>query len=517
MRLHRWIIGILCVLPVAAHAQSDWIDELPTVTSVAHAVTDQLKVDTAKWRFEERGVALKDDDDLYAVYMVGTFMLLRQIILYKYQEEATLTPERQAKLRNAVASYLEAELLIGRGIGKRRGYLTTAQKCRDLDCHRRWFKLGVHGVLSASYRARILKQLFCDPERATELDRLAQSYATRAPYMRSPAETLTVEPEFAGVAAAGCDAYGGDADRNGLCDNWRNTPQNPPLTSTSACGAAMRPHPLELSCGKVVAETRWVQVKTGVRGRQGDQCETKSFKFKDCEDRLLSFQGPSGPGCSIEDGISIHVKCASGHVVQFISREFWKRGTPDSQEPDHNLEKGCYGAAPYAPDPGDPSVSIQACYKKTDNLKQRNWRTDSLSVTQTKKDGDPYSERCKDKDPYYEAGKNKDPYYEVGGSYVVSRDSMTTLDAPNAPGFDPQRYLVARIVGKSFAVCECKVVAVVDWQREYDAGKQRAPFYADIKIRDPDPAEIEKFQSISTAQDFQAWPFAEEECSKCAR
>ena len=497
MRLYSWIIGIQCVLPVAAHAQSDWIDELPTVTAVAHAVTDQLKVDTANWRFEERGVALKDDDDLYAVYMVGTLMLLRQIILYKYQEEATLTPELQAKLRNAVASYLEAELLIGQGIGKRRGYLTTAQKCRDLDCHRRWFKLGVHGVSSAAYRARIFKRLFCDPERATELDRLAQSYATRAPYMRSPAETLTIEPEFAGVAPAGCDAYGDDADRNALCDNWRNTPQNPPLSSTSACGAAMRPHPLELSCGKVVAENRWVQVKTGVRGRQGDVCETKDLRIKDCEHRVQALRVQSGPGCGIQDGISIHVKCASGHVVQFISREYWKRGTPDSEKPDHNLEKGSYGAAPYTSDPGDPSVSIQACYAKTEDLQQRNWRTDSLSATETNKD--------------------KDPYYEVGGSYVASRDSMTTLDAPSAPGFDPQKYLVARIVGKSYAVCDCKVVAVVDWQREYDAGSPSAPFYADIKLSDPDSADIEKFQSISAAQGFRAWPFAPEECGKCAR
>ena len=59
MRLHCWIIGVLCVSPVAAHAQSDWIDELPTVTAVAYAVTDQLKVHTANWRFAERGSSSK--------------------------------------------------------------------------------------------------------------------------------------------------------------------------------------------------------------------------------------------------------------------------------------------------------------------------------------------------------------------------------------------------------------------------------------------------------------------------
>jgi hypothetical protein len=259
----------------------------------------------------------------------------------------------------------------------------------------------------------------------------------------------------------------------------------------------MRPHPLELSCGKVVAENRWVQVRTGVSGRQGDQCETKDFKLKDCERRVQAMKVQSGAGCGIERGISIRVKCASGHVVQFISREYWKRGTPDSQSPDQNLEKGLYGGAPYTSDPGDPSVSVQACYAKTDDLLHRNWRTDSLSVTQT--------------------GKDKDPYYEAGGSYVASGDSMTTLDAPSVSGFDPQKYLVARIVGKSFAVCDCKVVAVVDWQREYDAGSPSDPFYAGIKLADPDSAEIEKFQSISTTQGFKAWPFPPEECGKCAR
>jgi len=241
----------------------------------------------------------------------------------------------------------------------------------------------------------------------------------------------------------------------------------------------------------------------------------------DCERRVVSFEGPVGPGCTIEDGISIRVKCASGHVVQFISREYWKRGTPDSQG-DDRLDKGCYGASPSTPARGDSSLSIQACYKKTEKLAQRNWRTDSLSVTQTNREKDPDDERCKDAGPYDEFGKERDPYYEVGGSYTASRDSMTTLDAPNVPGFDPRKYLVARVVGKSFAVCECNVVAVVDWQREYDAGaydapdKPHVPFYAEIKLRDPDPAEVEKFQSISRTQGFKPWPFPQEECSKCA-
>ena len=217
-------VALLTLLSLAARAaDSDWIDELPTVTTVAHAVAEQLKVDTADWRIDLRGIAVKDDDDLFAVYMVGTLVLMRQIILYKYQGEESLTPERDAKLRCVVAGYLEAELYIGEWVGKRRGYLTTGQKCKDDDCYRRWFRMGISNVRSASYRGRILPRLFPNhPARAAELDQLAQSYAVRAPYLPSPAETLQMEPEAAGLAPAGCSMYGGDANRNGICDHWQD-------------------------------------------------------------------------------------------------------------------------------------------------------------------------------------------------------------------------------------------------------------------------------------------------------
>ena len=50
----------------------------------------------------------------------------------------------------------------------------------------------------------------------------------------------------------------------------------------------------------------------------------------------------------------------------------------DSQTPDSNLEEGFYGAVPYTPDPDDAEVQKQTCYRKTDNIKNRRWRTDSL-------------------------------------------------------------------------------------------------------------------------------------------
>jgi hypothetical protein len=486
------------LFPLTARAQSDWIDELPGVTFVGQAVAEQLKVDTADWRFDQRGIALKDDDDLFAVYMAGTLVLMRQIILYKYQEEPSMSSERKEKLKAVVAAYLEAELVIGQGIGARRGYLTTAQKCRDSDCYRRWFKTGMSNVGSASYRGRILKRLFCDEDRAKELDRLAQSYATRAPYLPSPAQTLSIEPEFAGIAPAGCSAYGEDGDHNQLCDDW----QKNSLTSIAeapACGAIARPNQPVLKDGtrpdfagtKPQPENSWVDVMIGVRGHQeGVKCKKTEVKVRDCDGHVITRDAFTG-GCELNDGIAIRVKCSNAHLVQFISREYWTRTIRDSRTPDSNLEEGLYGTAPYVSDPDNPDIPKLTCHRYTDNILNRRWRTDSFV--------------------------EGDPYYDSGGSYRVCAASMTTLDAPNVPNFDPEKYLVARIVAKSFAVCGCKVVAVVDWQRQYEAGNPNAPNYTVSWPRTPTPDEIVQFQRLSKQEGFKPWPSAEEECKSCPR
>ena len=218
-------IPFLALLAFGARAADDWIDELPSVTTVAHAATEELKVTTANWKFDGRGIALKDDDDLAAVTLVGTLVLMRKIMLYKYNQEPALSREREAKLRSIVAAYLEAELVIGRATGNRRGYLTTAHRCRNIDCYRRWFANDISNVfIPAEYRKRILKRLFPCGERAAELDQLAQSYGLRAPSLPSPAVTLAIAPEIAGVGPSGCATYSGDANRNGLCDDWELQP-----------------------------------------------------------------------------------------------------------------------------------------------------------------------------------------------------------------------------------------------------------------------------------------------------
>jgi hypothetical protein len=231
----HWLAGILAMLPLVSHAQSDWIDEFPPVTTVALAAYEELKATS------ERGnPSSTQDDDAIAVNLAGTFVVLRQIMFLKYNEEPPMSREREDKLRKLVAAYEEAELTIGSGAPCRQGYITreppSGMGCADAECYQRWFLLHLNSSSSrASYRERVLKRLFA-PGRAQELNDLRQRHATRIPYFDSPAVTLRVEPELAGLAPAGCTAYGGDTNQNGLCNDWEKPfGRGTAVAAASAC------------------------------------------------------------------------------------------------------------------------------------------------------------------------------------------------------------------------------------------------------------------------------------------
>ena len=236
---------LLVPLPSLAQTPSpppDWIDEFPSVTEVAHAAFEEMKVTAAQKGFDNTG-----DDDAIAINLAGTFVVLRQIMLLKYNEKPPMAKDREEKLKELVASYLEAELTIGRGWAGRRGYITrgppSGMGCRDEACYRRWFLLHLNASSGrAEYRERVLKRLFPCGTLANELNDLRQKHATTVPYMPSPATTLRIERELAGIGPAGCVAYGGDSRQNGLCSAWTPPPPSPTAggsgafrTSSSAC------------------------------------------------------------------------------------------------------------------------------------------------------------------------------------------------------------------------------------------------------------------------------------------
>lgn len=224
----------------ACNARADWLDEMPSVTAVSEAAHEELKVDAQRWK---RPDAVRDEDNI-AVSLVGTLTLLRQILFLKYNDEPPMSPEREAKLKEIYAAYSEAELVIGQGASGRRGYITRdpGRGCRDAACYRRWFENDSSNVrIRAEYRGRVLPRLFPCGGRAKELYDLYQRHAVDVPHLPSPAVTGRVEPEVAGIAPAGCAAFGGDANRNGLCDDWEKIAQSatPPSGATKSVGIRM--------------------------------------------------------------------------------------------------------------------------------------------------------------------------------------------------------------------------------------------------------------------------------------
>jgi hypothetical protein len=238
------LLLVILLVPLASLAQvpsppPDWIDEFPSVTEVAHAAYEELKV-TA----QRSGIDPNDDDSI-AINLAGTFVVLRQIMLLKYNEEPPMAKNREEKLRKLVASYLEAELTIGRGWAGRRGYIMrgppTGMGCSDEACYRRWFLLHLNASSGrAEYRQRVLSRLFPCGTLAEELNDLRQKHATTVPYMPSPATTLRMEREVVGVGPTGCAAYGGDSRQRGLCDGWTPppAPSAGPIASEPGVAAA---------------------------------------------------------------------------------------------------------------------------------------------------------------------------------------------------------------------------------------------------------------------------------------
>lgn len=204
---------------------------------------------------------------------MGTLTLLRWIMLFQALEEGGATPPRfptakwvmeqasaglekmtktrSARLQSLEAMYMQAELVIGRGTGKRRGFLTTQRKCdtnvgfsmpvgnRDVRCYPYWF----HNYLGNTYpsmehRRQTLPKLF-PKDRAQHYVDLVTRYVMAAPSPYEPSLTLAM-PQGSGYAMPGpdyCKPYGGDRNGNGLCDGWEK-PLSKTATAESSTGGS---------------------------------------------------------------------------------------------------------------------------------------------------------------------------------------------------------------------------------------------------------------------------------------
>jgi len=256
------MIFTLCSLVSGAWAaEKDWLDEMPTVPAVVQAV-----------RGDDCTSQFGDDEDRLAAEIVGTLTLLRWIMLFQALEEGGATPPRfptakwvteqasaglekmakprSAKLQLLEAMYMQAELVIGRGTGKRRGFLTTLRKCdtnnsfsmrvgnRNVGCYPYWFHNYLGNTYSSmEHRRQILPKLFAKDLAQNYLD-LVTRYVLAAPEPYEPSLTLAM-PTGSGYPIPGpdyCKPYGGDSNGSGLCDGWECRSSGTVQASITACG-----------------------------------------------------------------------------------------------------------------------------------------------------------------------------------------------------------------------------------------------------------------------------------------
>lgn len=200
----------------------DWIDEMPSVAVVAEAVRQN------PYNGPAPGYGPAAD-------LVGTFNLLRFIMKYQSAEEAPMSAVRIAKMRSIEYAYMQAELAISQGVAGGKGPWAT-RKCEDWEkfspvaCRMYYFNSWAeNSYISWSHRIIILPFLFpC--ERAKRYIKVGGLIGPMPfNFIYKPSETLSLPadaltaPTGSPTLLAGCASYGGDANGNGICDNWERS------------------------------------------------------------------------------------------------------------------------------------------------------------------------------------------------------------------------------------------------------------------------------------------------------
>lgn len=263
-------------------ATGDWIDELPTVDQVVQVIAREFNTSP-------------ENDDYTAANMAGTFILLRRIIGYRLDIEGQPSPERYEKLHALAWAYMNAELMIGRGIGHRSVSRPDCNVSRSMDCYRRWFLVDLSNTSHVvAFQERVLP-LLLPCERAKEYIAMIHDRVIGAQKMMSPAELLSLPPDLGvGLPAnkkvsEGCIPYGGDADGNGLCDGWeaafRNARANG-LKAASFCGT------LKIKKATTV-DSRSIEVEYAVDEQFPTQ-EVQFLVYRTAEPKLSGTEQPIG-------------------------------------------------------------------------------------------------------------------------------------------------------------------------------------------------------------------------------
>jgi hypothetical protein len=262
-----WIALALMVPSGQALAAEDWLDDMPSVPTVVEVVR--------RWTDLQIGHSpqLANDPDFFPMRLMATFVLMRWVIEFQIETQGELSPERMGRARRITNDYMQAEYAIGLGTARRRGRVVN--ECQKDGpnradfrtfpsaeaCHRYVTQKRISFIYPAyDWRNAIFPELFCDRAKAY-LALMQENILTLPAPIRSPAVLGEMPDGGALLGARFCTPYGGDADSNGLCQDWESPREIAAARSGSAC-AAIVPDKVRLARGKGLVVTL---AKNGVK------------------------------------------------------------------------------------------------------------------------------------------------------------------------------------------------------------------------------------------------------------
>ena len=233
-RLRGTSIAFALMLAVGpAVAADDWLDDMPSVPTVVEVV--RYSVDEQIHRYPQ----LAADPDFLPMRLIGTFVLLRWVMEFEIETQGPLSAERMNRMRGIANEYMQAEYAIGLGTARRNG-LVKNQCQKDGPnradfktfasaeaCHRYVTQKIISNVYSSfDWRNAVFPLIFCDRAKVY-LDLMQKNILTLPAPVRSPAVVGEMPDRSAPVGPRFCDPYGGDANGNGMCEDWERQSATP--------------------------------------------------------------------------------------------------------------------------------------------------------------------------------------------------------------------------------------------------------------------------------------------------
>ena len=204
--------------PKARAAEDADVDSIEKALALCRARPVVIDVDDA---LHEGGRFLgeKEYEDFLAEDIVGTFVLLRWVMDMQSDKEWYTSEEWRKRMRGIEMGYMQVELAIGLGVGKRKGHIKDNCDHKDsylnrlgqkmhatpVECYQYRFHVDLSNVYpSLNHRNAIFPLLFCDRARYY-LDLVQEQVRKTPPPRRPPAQTHSFPDGERPVVPAVCE------------------------------------------------------------------------------------------------------------------------------------------------------------------------------------------------------------------------------------------------------------------------------------------------------------------------